>query len=92
MVKRIRTSDPRGLNKARCSKFCVGSRVRQTPEEGRRIYRSKRCEYNNKDENNSPKTPNDKNHDLKNKFAVYKLLMILVKTIFGVKKQNTTFS
>ena len=34
---------------------------RQTPEEGRRTYRPKLCENNNKDENNSPKTLNDKN-------------------------------
>ena len=26
------------------------------------IYRPKRCEYNNKDKDNSPKTLNDKNH------------------------------
>ena len=32
---------------------------RQTPEEGRRTYRPKRC--GNKDEDNSPKTLNDKN-------------------------------
>ena len=38
-----------------------GFRVRQTPEEGRRIYRPKRCGNNNKDEDNSPKTLNDKN-------------------------------
>ena len=31
-------------------------------EEGRRTYRPKRCEYNNKDEDNSPRTLNDKNH------------------------------
>ena len=36
-----------------------GSRVRQTPEEGRRTYRPKRY---NKDEDKSPKTLNDKNH------------------------------
>ena len=41
------------------SKFCEGSRVRQTPEEGRRTYRPKRCGNNNKD--NRPKTLNDKN-------------------------------
>ena len=35
MVNRIRTSDPSGLNKGRGSKFCVGSQVGQTPEEGR---------------------------------------------------------
>ena len=36
-------------------------RVQQTPEEGQRIYRPKRCGNNNKDEDNSPKTLNDKN-------------------------------
>ena len=51
------------LNKGRGSKFRVGSRVRQvTPEEGRRTHQPKRCEYNNKDEDNSQKTLNDKNH------------------------------
>ena len=29
---------------------------------GRRTYRPKRCENNNKDEDNSPKTLTDKNH------------------------------
>ena len=31
-----------------------------TPEKGRRTYRPKRCGNNNKDEDNSPKTLNDK--------------------------------
>ena len=51
-----------GFNKGRSSKFCEGSWVRQTPEEGRRTYRPKRCGNNNKDEDNSPKTLTDKNH------------------------------
>ena len=64
MVNGIRISDPQGINNGRGSKFCVGSRVPQeTPEEGRRTYRSKRCEYNNKDEDNSPKTLNYKNNE-----------------------------
>ncbi len=63
MVKRIRTGDPRGLNIGHSLKFCVGSRPRQeTPEEGQRIYRPKHCRNNNKDEENSPKTLNDKNN------------------------------
>ena len=33
---------------------------KKTPEEGRRTYRPKRCGNNNKDEDNSPKTLNDK--------------------------------
>ena len=61
MANGIRTGDPRGFNKGRSSKFCEGSRVRQTPEEGRRTYRPKRCDNNNKDEDNSPKNLNDKN-------------------------------
>ena len=60
MAKGIRTDDPRGFNKGCTSKFCVGSRVRQTLEDGRRTYRPKRCGNTNKDEDNSPKTLNDK--------------------------------
>ena len=56
-----------GLNKGCGSKFCVGSRVRQTPEDWR-TYWPKRCEYNNKDEDTSPKTLNDKNQASSQKF------------------------
>ena len=62
MANGIRTGEPREFNKGHSSKFRVGSRVRQTPEEGRGTYRAKRCGNNNKDEENSPKTLNDKNH------------------------------
>ena len=62
MANEIRTGDPCGFNKGRSSKFRVGSHVWQTPEEGRRIYWPKRCGNNNKDEDNSPTTFNDKNH------------------------------
>ena len=61
MANGIRTGDPHGFNKGRSSKFREGSQVWQTPEEGRRIYRPKRCGNNNKDEDNSPKNLNDKN-------------------------------
>ena len=61
MANGIRTGDSRGFNKGRSWKFCEGSRVRQTPEEGRRTYRPKRCGNNNKGEDNSPKNINDKN-------------------------------
>ena len=50
------------FNKGRSSKFREGSRVRQTPEEGRGTYRPKRCGNNNKDGDNSPKILNDKNY------------------------------
>ncbi len=55
MANGIRTGDTRGFNKGRSSKFRESSRVRQTPEEGRRTYRPKHSGNNNKDENNSPK-------------------------------------
>ena len=55
MVNGIRTGDPRGFIKGRSLNFCVGSQVQQTLEEGRRKY---------KDEDNSPKTLNDKNHQV----------------------------
>ena len=60
MANGIRTGDPRGFNKGRSSKFREGSRVWQKPEKGRRTYRPKRSENNNKDEDNSPKNLNDK--------------------------------
>ena len=62
MANEIKTGDTRGFNKGRSSKFRVGYRVRQTPEEGRRTYRPKRYGNNNKDEDNSPKSLNDKIH------------------------------
>ena len=62
MANRIRTGDPCGFNKQCSSAFYVGSQVWQTPEEGRRTYQPKRCWNNNKDEDNSLKTLNDKNH------------------------------
>ena len=61
MANGIRTGDPNGFNKGHSSKFCVGCRVRQTPEKGQRTYQLKRCGNSNKDEDNSPKTLNDKN-------------------------------
>ena len=69
MVSGMRAVYPRGLNKGFSSRFRENSRLRQessrvrkassqvrqeAPEEGRRVYRPKRCEYNNKDEDNSP--------------------------------------
>ena len=62
MTNGFRTGDPRGFSKGRSSKFHIGSRVRQTPEEGQRTYQLKHCGNNNKDEDNSLKTLNDKNH------------------------------
>ena len=65
MANGMRTDDPRGFNKERSSKFREGYRVRQTPEENLRTYRLKCCGNNNKDEDNSPKTLNDKNTNAK---------------------------
>ena len=80
MVNGIRTGDPRGFNEGRSSKFRVGSRVRQTPEEGRRTFRPKRC-GNNKDEDNSPKILNDKNHQ-----ASSQKFRQLIKVIYDLVK------
>ena len=71
MANRIRTGELCGLNKGRSSKFRKGSRVQQTPEEGRRTYRPKHCGNNNKDEDNSPKNLNDNKQ------------FILSKSLFG---------
>ena len=60
MANGIRTGEPCGFNKGCSSKFHEGSRVRQTPEEGQRTFWLKRCGNNNKDENNSLKTLNDR--------------------------------
>ena len=67
------TGDPRGFKKGRSWKFREGSRVRQTPEEGRRTYRPKRCRNNNKDEDNSPKNLNDKNQQASSQKFRYQL-------------------
>ena len=83
MVNGIRTGDPRGLSKECCFKFPAGSRVQQTPEEDWRTYRLKHCEYNNEDEDNSPKTLNDKNHQASSQ--KFRQLMILYLNIFIYK-------
>ena len=73
MAYGIRTGDLRRFNKGRSSKFCESSQIQQTPEEGQRTYRPKHCRNNNKEEDNSPKTLNDKNHQaLSQKFRQLK--------------------
>ena len=62
MANRIRTGDPHGFNSS--SKFCIGFWVQQIPEEGQRTYQPKHCGNNNKDKDNSQKTPHDKNHQV----------------------------
>ena len=62
MANGIRTGDPSEISKGHSSKFRVGFLGRQTPEEGGRTYRPKRRENKNTDEDNSPKTLHDKNH------------------------------
>ena len=61
LKKKEKITDHHGFNKELSLKFREGSRVQQTPEEGRWTYQPKRCGNNNKDEDNSPKTLNDKN-------------------------------
>ena len=65
--------------KGRSSKFCEGFRVRQTPEEGWRTYRPKRCGNNNKDEDNSLQTLNDKNYQASSqKFRQLKFIKVFI--------------
>ena len=87
MANGIRTGKPHGFNKGHNLKFREGSRVRQTTEEGRRTYRPKRCGNNNKDEDNSPKTLNDKNHQASSqKFRRNNYLCIRCNSVF--RKRN----
>ena len=81
MANEIRTGDLCGFDEGRSSKFREGSRVRQTPKEDRRTYRPKRYGNNNKDEGNSPKTLNDKNHQ----FLLRNLNKETLAHIFGLK-------
>ena len=83
MANGIRTGDPCVFNKGRSSKFREDSRVRQTPEEGWRAYRPKRCENNNKDMGNRPKTLNDKNYQASSqKFRQLRYKYICAYTIY----------
>ena len=78
MANGIRTDDPRGFYKGRISKYREGSWLQQTPEEGRRTYRPKHCGNNNKDEDNSPKTPNDGNTIVLNVFFQENMIICIV--------------
>ena len=92
MANGIRTGDPSGFNKGRSSKFHEGSRVRQTPEEGRRTYRPNRCRNNNKDEDNSLKNLNDKNQQASSQkfrqLGNYWYLFIRVASVDEIKKDS----
>ena len=86
MATGIKIGYPCGFNKGHSSKFRVGSRVQQTPEEGWRIYQPKRCGNNNKYEDNSPKALNDKNI-WKSQNIFYKRIKIWKKLL---SKENDT--
>ena len=63
MVNGIGTIYHSGLNKGFGLKFRIGSQIRyKTPKETQRTHRSKHCEYNDEDEDNSSDTLNDKNY------------------------------
>ena len=83
MVNRIRTGDPRGFNKGHSLKFCVGSWVQQTPEAGQRTFRPKHCGNNNKDEYNSLKPLNDKNHQASSQ----KFRRLILNRIISAREQ-----
>ena len=89
MINGIRTINPCGLNKVFDSKFHVGSQIwQETPEKSLRTHWRKSCEYNRKDEDNNPNTPNGKNYqDLSQKFrkTIYIYIYIYIYTGFGIK-------
>ena len=61
MQNGIRTIYPSRVKNKFNSKFCVVYRVwKDTSEEGRRIYRPKRWQFNNEDEDNSPNIVREK--------------------------------
>ena len=66
--------------------------MRQTPDEGRMTYRLKRFGNNNKDEDNSPKTLNDKNHQASSqKFRqLTEEISVLLISFIYVPGQNRT--
>ena len=82
LFKISQSFDPRGFNKERSSKFREVSRVRQTPEEGRRTYRPKRCGNNNKDEDNTPKTLNGNNHPAPSFYTLLNDQTLLFQTVW----------
>ena len=74
MANGITTGGPRGINK--------GFRIRQTPEEGRRTYQPKRGGNNNKDEENSPKTLNDRHDTCSKAMRNNKLIVNVLQKLF----------
>ena len=85
MANGIRTGDPRGFNKGRSSMFREGSRVQQIPEEGRRTYRPKHSGNNNKDEDNSSKTLNDKKkYELGFPFPFHTSINVTLCPLWGI--------
>ena len=63
MVNRIVTVDLSGSNKGFNSKHCVDSQVRrEAPEEGRKTYRPKLCDYNHKYKVNSSNILSNNNY------------------------------
>ena len=66
----------RGFNKGHSSKSRAGSPVWQTSEEVLGTYRPKRCGNNNKNEDNSPKTLNDKNHQASSQKSRQQILFL----------------
>ena len=70
---------------------CFGRYVRQTPE-GHRIYRPKCYGNNNKDEDNSLKTLNDKNYQaLSQKFRQLSKMLLFYLGEMGVISKFTKF-
>ena len=74
---------PCSSNKGFSSRLCVDCRHRhETPEEGRRTYRSKRCEYNIKDKINSPNILSNNNTKIVYIIYTFQTIVIVLVVIF----------
>ena len=87
MVNRIGTVFPFGSNKGFSLRFFADYEVRhETSERGRRTYRPKSCEYNNKDEVNSPNIFSENTYQASSKkFGQIMSLIVLNFSIVDVR-------
>ena len=71
----------------------LGGHTIETPEEGRRTYRPKRCEYNNKDEVSSPNILSDNNYHVsfQKLRRIYGYVYIYMHTYIYMRVQYYSF-
>ena len=91
MFNRIGIVYPYGLNKGFSLRFFVGFQVQhETPEKGRRIYRPKCCEYNNKDKANSPNILRNDHYQVSSQR--FKQILLFLVEYYQIKTDIIWFS